>query len=221
MIKIKYDNWDKVTVNVYERLQSAVNNAEVTGIDEVDLINKEIAIIATLTDETEDTIADLKHSEFVALSKKCNFISQLPRVNIKNQYTLNGKKYEVYLDVQNMTMSQYVDFQILYKDKEKNFKPLLACFLIPKGKQYGEYNIGEAIEDIGNYLSIADANSILFFFVIAFQSLTQTMINYSIKQMKKLMKNEENKERVMTIKEAIVKMEEAMNLVKNGAGYTM
>lgn len=221
MIKIKYDSWDKVTVNVYDRLQSAVANAEVTGIEEVDLVNKEIAIIATLADVDEDAIADLTHSEFVRLSKQCNFISQMPKVDIRDNYTLNGKKYNVFRDIQNMTMSQYVDFQLLYKDRDKNFKQLLACFLIPKGKQYGEYNVAEVIEDIGNHLSITDANSILFFFVIAFQSLIKTMVNYSIKQMKKLMKQEKDRERAMTIKEAIEKMEEAANLANDGVGFTI
>lgn len=221
MISVKYDSWDKVTVNVYDKLQSAVAAAEVTGIEEVDLINKEIAIIATLADVDEDVIADLTHSEFVRLSKQCNFISQMPKVDIRENYTLNGKKYNVFRDIQNMTMSQYVDFQLLYKDREKNFKKLLACFLIPAGKQYGEYNVAEVIEDIGNHLSITDANSILFFFVIAFQSLIKTMVNYSIKQMTKLMKKEKNRERAMTIKEAIAKMEEAANLVNDGVGFTI
>jgi hydroxymethylpyrimidine/phosphomethylpyrimidine kinase len=93
--------------------------------------------------------------------------------------------------------------------------------LIPKGKKYGEdYNIDDTINDIGEYLSIVDANSILFFFAILFQSLTKVTLNYSIKEMKKLKKKMTNKEEIEKLEKVIKEMEKAKVLAKSGIGYT-
>lgn len=219
-MELKYKSWKEITVNVYQRLIDAVNSAEITDDETLNNINKEIAMLAVLCECDEDEIAGISKNEFVRLSNESNFLSEMPKVKIQDKYTINGKKYEVFLSLRDMNMSQYIDFQTFYKDTNKYFKELLAIFLLPVGKKYGEgYNIEEVIDDIGNHLSIVDANSILFFFVIAYRSLTKVMLNYSIKQMRKAMKKEKNLERKQMIQKAIDQTKQAMNLAENGVGY--
>jgi hypothetical protein len=220
MIELKYDSWEKISVNVFEKLNKRIAEAEVVGIENIDLLNKQIAILSVLCDVDEDRIAELTTNEFSILVNKIEFLNTTPKKNIINKLKINGNEYEVFLSVADMTMNQYIDFQTLYKDREKNFKQLLAIFILPKGKKYCEgYDIKDVINDIGD-MPISDANNIMFFFAIAFRSLTKTMLTYSTKMMKKLMKKTKNKERVMKIQEIIDKIEEAQNLVKNGGGYT-
>lgn len=219
-MELKYKNWKEITINVYQRLVDAVNSVEITDDETLNNINKEIAMLAVLCECDEDEIAGISKNEFVRLSNECNFLSEMPKVKITDKYVINGKKYEVFLSLRDMNMSQYIDFQTFYKDTNKYFKELLAIFLLPVGKKYGEgYNIEEVIDDIGNHLSIVDANSILFFFVIAYRSLTKVMLNYSIKQMKKAMKKEKNLERKQMIQKAIEQTKQAMNLAENGVGF--
>lgn len=200
-MELKYKSWNDITINIYERLQQNIKDAEITGDAEMDALNQNIAMISVLCDVDEDVIADLGLVEFSKLVAQTDFLKEMPETEINSKYTINGKVYEVFTDIQNMTMNQYIDFQKLYKDKNNKTRELLACFLIPEGKKYCDgYNVAEVIKDIGEHFSIVDANSILFFFAILYQSLIKTTLNYSIKQMKKAMrkiKDREQKNKMM------------------------
>lgn len=222
MIRLKYDSWEKISVNVFEKLNNAIENTEESGNDIVDYLNKQIAILSVLCDVDEDRIVELSKDEFAELTAQTDFLNETPKKNIISKLTLNGKEYEIFLSVGDMNMNQLIDFHTLFKDREKNFKQILAIFILPKGKKYCEgYDIKEVIDDIGNYLSISDANNIMFFFVLAYQSLTKVMLTSLTKEMKKMMKKEKNEERVKMMQEAIAKIQEAQNLAENGGGLTI
>lgn len=221
-MELKYKSWNDITVNVFERLTNAIAATEEIGDDGIDNLNKHIAILTTLCDVDEDIISNLTPSEFYKLVKQTEFLNEQPKKNIINKLKLNGKEYEIFLSVGEMTMNQYIDFQTLYKDREKNFKQLLAIFILPKGKKYCDgYNIQDVIDDIGEYLPITDANNILFFFVLAFQSLTKATLKSLDRQMKRMKKKEKNKERVEQIKQAMEQVQTALNLVESGDGFFM
>ena len=152
MIELKYDSWEKISVNVFEKLNNAIENTEESGNDIVDYLNKQIAILSVLCDVDEDRIVELSKDEFAELTAQTDFLNETPKKNIISNLTLNGKEYEIFLSVGDMNMNQLIDFHTLYKDREKNFKQILAIFILPKGKKYCEgYDIKEVIDDIGNY----------------------------------------------------------------------
>lgn len=222
MIKVKYDSWEKITVNVFERLNNAINDAEVTGNNEIDLLNKQIAILSVLCDVDEDTIADLHTSEFSRLVNETNFLNETPKKNVIDKITLNGKKYEIFLSISDMTMSQYIDFQTLFPKRDKEFKRILSIFVIPKGCNYNEgYDIEQVIKDIGEYMPITDANNIMFFFALAYQSLTKVMLTSLVKEMKKMKKKEKDQAKVEQMQLAIDQVMTAKHLVENGDGFIM
>ena len=217
MIELKYKSWNDISINTFNKLKEIKINSN----DSLELLDSNITLLSILCDVDEDTIASLTTSEFSTLLSQTTFLSTLPKVKIQDTYTINGNKYEVFLTLKDMSVAQYIDFQTFYKDQDKYYKELLACFLIPKGKKYGDgYDIQKVIDDIGNHLSIVDANSILFFFVLLFQSLTKATLTYSIRQMKKARKKM-NKEEQEKIDLAIAEMKRAMTLVGNGYGYTL
>lgn len=217
MIELKYKSWKEISVNTFNKLK----DIKVNSNDSLELLDSNIALLSILCDVDEDTIVSLTTSEFSTLLNQTAFLSTLPKVKIQDTYTINGNEYEVFLTLNDMSVAQYIDFQTFYKDQDKYFKELLACFLIPKGKKYGDgYDIQKVKDDIGNHLSIVDANSILFFFVLLYQSLTKAMLTYSIRQMKKARKKM-NKEEQKKIDLAIAETKRAMTLVKNGYGYTL
>ena len=219
-MELKYKNWKEISINTFKKLQDVLKDVIITDDATLNNLNSNIAMLSVLCDVDEDTIASLSTSEFVKLVNDSNFLSDMPKVKITDTYVINGKVYKVFLSLKNMSVAQYIDFQTFYKDYNKYTRELLACFLIPEGKRYGEdYDIAEVITDIGEHLSIVDANSILFFFVILYQSLTKTILNYSIKNMKKMMRKEKNKEQRMKMEQAIMEMKKARDLVANGNGY--
>lgn len=217
MIELKYKSWKEISINTFNKLKEIKINSN----DSLELLDSNITLLSILCDVDEDTIASLTTSEFSTLLSQTTFLSTLPKVKIQDTYTINGNKYEVFLSLKDMNVAQYIDFQTFYKNQDKYYKELLACFLIPKGKKYGDgYDIQKVKDDIGNHLSIVDANSILFFFVLLFQSLTKATLTYSIRQMKKARKKM-NKEEQEKIDMAIAEMKRAMTLVGNGYGYTL
>ena len=219
-MELKYKNWKEISINTFKKLQDVLKDVIITDDATLNNLNSNIAMLSVLCDVDEDTIASLSTSEFVKLVNDSNFLSDMPKVKITDTYVINGKVYKVFLSLKNMSVAQYIDFQTFYKDYDKYTRELLACFLIPEGKRYGEdYDIAEVITDIGNHMSIVDAHSILFFFVILYQSLTKTILNYSIKNMKKMMRKEKNKEQRMKMEQAIMEMKKARDLVANGNGY--
>lgn len=218
-MELKYKSWKDINVNTFIRLKSEWQNFETTGDKVMDELNSSIILLSILCDATEDEITNLSKSEFITLLHQTGFINDMPKAKIQDKYVINGKKYKVFLTLQDMSISQYIDFQTFYKEQDKYFKELIACFLIPDGKKYGEYNINEVIDDIGNHMTIVDAHSILFFFVLLYQSLTKVILNYSIKDMKKMMKKEKDKEQKMKMEKSIAEMKKAMDSLNDGVGF--
>lgn len=219
-MELKYKNWKDISVNTFQKLQDRLKNIELTTDDTINNINYNIIMLSVLCDVDEDIIATLTTSEFSRLVNECNFMCNIPKVKIKDKYVINGNEYDVFLTLKDMNVSQYIDFQTLYKEQEKYFKELLACFLIPKGKKYGEgYKIDDVVNEIGEHLSIVDARSIMFFFVLLYQSLTKVTLNCSIKKIKKELKKEKNEEKREQMKQAITEIERARDLIVNGTGF--
>lgn len=219
-MELKYKNWKEISINTFKRLQEAIKDVPVTDNETLNNINSNIAMLSVLCDVDEDAIASLTTNEYIRLVNECNFLVNMPKVKITDRYTINGKEYEVFLSLMDMNVAQYVDFQTFYKEQDKYYRELLACFLIPKGCKYGEgYRIKEVVEDIGEHLSIVDANSIMFFFVLLYQSLTKVTLNCSIRKIKKVMRKEKNKEQREKMEQAIMELKKARDLVKNGNGF--
>lgn len=217
-MELKYKNWKDITVNIFEKLK----NIDYDKNDEFESLEANITMLSILCDCDEDKISALTTGEFNRLLNETSFLKEMPKVNIEEKYVINGKEYKVFVSLKKMSVAQYIDFQTYYKDTDKYFKELLSIFLIPKGKNYCEdYDIDEVIKEIGEYLSIVDAKSILFFFVILLQTLTKVTLDCSIKDLKKMLKKTKNKEEKEKLNMAIMEMEKAKASAKNGLGFTL
>ena len=209
-MELKYKNWNDISVNTFKKLRDI--KTEINS--DIDALEANISLLSILCDCSEDDISNLNTSAFTKLLQQTDFLKSLPKIDIKDKYVINGKKYELFLTMKEMSVAQYIDFQTYFKEKDKYFNELLSIFLIPKGKKYNEgYDIAGVINDIGEHLSILDANSIMFFFVISFQSLTKVTLNSLVKRLKK-MKNEVEKEK---LEKAITELKKVQDLA-DGVG---
>lgn len=211
-MKLVKDSWSKINIDCYIKLLEIKYNT-----NELDNLNSNIILLSLLCEVDEDEISNLTTEEFKELLSQTTFLNELPKVKVQPTYTINGKEYEVFLNLKEMTVAQYLDFQAFCKEQDKYIKELISIFLIPKGKKYNDgYNIDDVKDEIGKYMSIADAYSILFFFTLLYQSLMHNMVESSIQEMKKMKLNEEEK---MKLEQAIMEMEKAKDLMKNGVGF--
>lgn len=206
------DNYKKLNVSKYLELQSI----DIEGKEEVDI---QVNILSILYDMSEDEILELPIPEYKKLVIGSSFLTipPTPYDKIPDTIIINNKKYNVIKDIRRMSAGQYIDYQNYIKDKSPKMLPfLLSCFLIPKGKKYGE-DLEEVLEDINN-LSILDAISLSAFFLKKWESSTRATLIYLIWKMKRMMKKEKNEKVKEQMKIAIQKMTMLRNTIKDGVG---
>ena len=158
-MELKYKSWGTLPVGKYEKIKEIIR----AGMD-----NSDIEVLAVLCDCGIDDILNAPVGEVVRLKREALFINEplnvKDRLRFKN-IKLGGVEYEVRTDVRNITTAQYLDFQTFYKEFEKNYCNVLACFIIPNGHKYNDgYDALETAEIFREKLPVEVAENACFFF---------------------------------------------------------
>ena len=219
MIKSKYNNWAEISIKKFDEISNILSSMNNVNEDEALEIN--INLLSILCDVSVEEIEDLPLTEFSKLVKQTEFLKEMPKVDIKDNYVINGKKYVLLSNVQKMTTAQYIDYQTLVKNADKNVKELLSVFLIPKGKKYGEYDLEEVINDIYNYFPITDARAVSFFFTLVLQSLTKATLISLERRTKKELKKAKTKEEKEKIEMLLETIRLSKDSIPNGIGHIL
>lgn len=192
----------------------------------IDLEQEEIDIqsqmLAVLNDCTVDEILDLKLDEYHKLVGQMSFLMEEPKPikKVPNEVSIGKNKYEVIKDARSMTAGQFIDYQNYIKDintTEKNLPLLMTCFLIPKGKKYGDYDFVEVADDM-RQLPIEMVLGLAGFFFRKSQKLISNTLTYLDWTVKRMSKKEKNKEILTKMEEARQKLHTLKNLVNGGGG---
>lgn len=188
------NSWRDVTINEYFDL---VDRLEDEGLNDYD---KEVIKVSFTTGKSEDEIWSLNINQFRDLQVQSLWLDKF-KINegIKfNKIEINGEKYKIDTNLQNFTVAQYIDFQNFYpkfKSNKRTIGYVLACFIIPVGKNYAEdYDIQEVVSLINEHLDILTANEIMFFFLKQYlisMRVTVNYFNWILKRVKKKIKNKE------------------------------
>ena len=215
MIEIKYKSWNEVSIGLYNKI------SEVCSRD-CEPLDKNIALIALLSETPEDDIWDLRMDEVEKLFKDITWVFDF-KFNQKwhgKKIKINGNSYDVCVDLQKFSISQYIDFQELWpklKDSNDAYSQILATFIIPEGKKYNkDYDLRETILEIENYLPISQANSVLYFFLISLaRSIRATEICYTqlMKILMRRTKTKEEKEKIKMLEKETLKMIKQAQLI--------
>lgn len=210
------DSYNKLTLAKYQELYSI----EWSEMNEIDI---QANMIAILNDMSVDEVMDLPINEYKKMVQSTVFLTKEPVINkrIPNKLKLNDAEYEIIKQVKDMTAGQYIDYQqyLSFNDLDKYLPHILSCFIIPKGKKYGDYDIELTIKEIAEYLTVEEALNIAGFFMKQFRSLTKATLfslEWKMKRMAKKEKNETMKEKMM---EAVKALRTLRNIIKNGDGF--
>lgn len=183
---------------------------EIKEVFEADVpeLDKMVSLIAICFNMTEDEVLDLEVTKFNKYVNEIDFIySPYPKEVIKEYYVLDGQRYEVHLNLSKLTAGQYIDFQTFIKEPIRNLVEILSVFLIPEGKKYGDYDMEKVHKDIKEHMNVVDALAISGFFLLQFQSLTESMLTYLKSKLKKMKRKEKNKDTQMELEKAIQSLE--------------
>ena len=105
-------------------------------------------------------------------------LDKSPKAEKINSHTLilNGKTYTI---TDELSLSQYIDFQAIFKDYQNNMAEFLSILLLPEGKQYNDgYSKEDVIKDI-EAMSIETAMGLSRFFFRKWKRSLLSSLTYS------------------------------------------
>ena len=206
------DSYDKLPIGKYLQVLDTCRDIPE---DEIGALNAQIKRIAILADKSPNEILRLPITEYSSLVASSRFLESANTGNnpIRKEYKLGEFTLVPTTDFRKISTAQYYDFQQLVRDVEKNLVALVSVFCIPKGKEYNEdYDIVAVHQAIRDEMSVADAMSLVGFFLTSLIVSTRNLRNCCRKEIRKLPKEERQR---MT--ERMLQAEKA--LAENGAGW--
>ena len=172
-------NWTTVSLRQYNDIKDVFLNPEFSEEDRIILLINILFGVDALK---------LKTSELNKYVNDLKFLNTTPpRMKLKDKYRLGENTYILKKDLKDFSVAQWIDWNNFLKNGSDtdNYANLLSVFFIPEGKdvkEYGEgYDIEQVRQDINNFLSIADANSIAGFFL----TYQKTLLIASLKSIKR------------------------------------
>lgn len=199
------DNYSKLTIGKYLEVKELLS-------EDMDALEQQASLIAVLNDMDAEDVLDLPLGTYNKLLQSLGFLMELPkpRQAPPTKYKIDGIEYDVMLNIQDMTIAQYIDYQTFLKEGDKYIVELLSVFIIPRGHKYNDgYDIADVQKKIREKLSIIDAVTLSAFFLNLSQALISSTVRYSIKRMKRLMRKEKNLEMKKKYQEAIAHLEQS------------
>lgn len=195
-------NWEDINLKTFKEL-IALYKSNATNLELISLLANKPAEDLSL-EELKDWINEIKFLEEPYKPKE-----------IKSEYYIQNKIYKPVVSLKDIKAGQFIDFQTFIKDPEKNIANIAACFLLEKGKTYGDNDPLEEAEFFDKYLKITDYKDIFNFFTIAWRSYTKAIQAYLVKNMKKALKKEKNPTMRIKILRAMILMKQNQILLSD------
>ena len=146
------ENWKELNMKTYCRLfykLEDTNNKMDDATRSIVTLRNESKIISRLLNENDDFVLSLPVEIFNKLRENIQFIYVINEFFDSKAFYLNidGKKY--FMPAPNeMSLRQYIDSDIIMKEENENqFIELLACLLLPVGKD-GKYEYDGKYQDL-------------------------------------------------------------------------
>lgn len=164
------DNYNDLPLGLFLQVDAVLTS-------EAEDIDKQVAIIALLSDTTEPDVLKWPIADYAQAAAKVAFLSS-PCPNTPAAATIQAEGFTLIpvKDFTKITTAQYVDFQTFAKDIPQSLPRLLSCLLVPQGCRYNEdydiYAVQRAIEALP--LPVAMGLS-AFFFASLSESITASL----------------------------------------------
>lgn len=187
-------SWNECGIEKFYQIDDAVRDTELSQME------KNIKLISLLLEIPEQDVYAMDMTTFNNNIQKLQWVNKFD-FNKKwtpSSIVINGVKYNVVTKTKKLSIGQYIDFQTFWQRKDiRNYiGNLLACFVIPENKKYGEdYDPSELAIIIKDNLDIVTAYSLLFFSLKKFLDLTMS----SFFCLKRIAKTKEQKQEITKI----------------------
>lgn len=175
--------WQDVNVKTFKEIQDYITTTKDGNIEQ------SVHLLSLIEGKDEDAYFSMPIKQLTEEFGKLKFMECTPQAaQVKNTYKINGTEYVLTTNLQEMTVAQYIDYQVYIKNPQQYMQEMLTVFLIPKGKKYNEdYDVAKAAADMGE-LPIEDAYGISFFLTKILRSLTKVTTSSALKKMMRELK---------------------------------
>lgn len=199
-------SWKDINLKEYKKIVEILNRELDSDLE------KDISILAVLLNVPEDSLYDMNIMELQRLLGQMSWIKEEKyvyknKIKKMNKLVIDGKEYVVNPDINKFTVSQYLDFQNFWDNRNERMGNLLAVFIIPKGCKYNEgYDVIKLADRLEEVFTLDDWNDVCFFFLKNYYSSIKVSLIYSEWMMKTLIwktKDQKEKEKLMKIKEQL------------------
>jgi hypothetical protein len=187
-------SWNECSIDLFYAIDDVIKDTTLPTM------TKNVKLISLILDIPENVIYSMpieKYNEYIqSLQWANNF--KFDKNYKPSKIVINGQKYKVITKTNDLSIGQYIDFQTFWmkKDIRKYIGNLLACFILPENKKYGEdYDISELAETIRQNLDIVTAYSLLFFSLKKYLDSTISSFIY----LRKKLKTKEEKQEITKI----------------------
>ena len=176
-------SWNEVTLKQFDKILEISNNKDLT------IAEREIRLIATLTDTDITVIRYLDAPSFQNISNKLSFLNTKPDKRVPvDSFVLNGKDYHADIAPRSWTAGQFLDYKVLAgEDIDKRAARLIACFVYPEGAAYndGSYDVEDVVNDINEYMTVSEVTGFTDFFMLQFTAFAKALLAYSERKIKR------------------------------------
>lgn len=209
-------NWEDISIGQYTDIVKVVEKHNKAS--EPDEITYVMDLLSVCTGKSKEEFMGMTVDELKLLTNELSFISQPPKGRLNDKIIVNDKKYNLTVNVKNITIAQYIDYTETLKKDPENIAMMCAIFCIPDGHKYNEgYHVVDLADEFYDHFKIVDAIGISFFFQKLYQTSVKVTLNYLKrrlkKEMKKAAKKKEYPEVIQKIKESIEALEAAGGLI--------
>ena len=176
-------SWNEVKLKQFDKILEIRNNKDLT------IAEREIRLIATLTNTDISVIQYLDAPSFQNISNKLSFLNTKPEKKVPvDSFVLNGKDYHADLTPVNWTAGQFLDYKVLAgEDIDKKAARLIACFVYPEGAAYndGSYDVEDVVNDINEYMTVSEVTGFTDFFMLQYTAYAKALLAYSERKIKR------------------------------------
>lgn len=191
-MKFKKKTWDDVSLEQFRNIKSLYDEKRAAE-------DETVGLLSILYGKDEDEILNLSISQFSEMVGSIDFLyTRIEPRDIQERYDLNGRNYEI-CTLNNFTYQQYMNYQLIVKEKDRDYLDILSLILVEKGKKYGETDTEKVKADILT-MCIRDVLAIDFFFLLSYRILTETFRSYADRMTKKALKMKKRAEMKKKIK---------------------
>lgn len=203
------DSWSKVTIADYMRIYELQNS-------KLNILEKQVKILAVLANVPDKNFNELPIAAIGKLFAPLQFLSTVPKAELKQVYEIGNRKYKLVKDAKDLTTGQMIDLLHYTKERDEeslisNLHLILTTVLLPckqirlytgakvkdpKTEKYLETSYEETALNFLENMNIEDALSISLFFcrVSTISSLAiKTYLEQETRQsLKSLLKSSNN-----------------------------